>query len=105
MLGDTQIVQFPSINLDCGQTLAPVEAAYETYGTLNAAKTNAILIVHAFSGDAHAGGPGGWWESMIGAGKAFDTDKYFVICTNVLGGCRGRPGLARSTHKPDSLSV
>ncbi len=92
MPGDTQIVPFPSINLDCGQTLAPVEAAYETYGTLNAAKTNAILIVHAFSGDAHAGGPGGWWESMIGGGKAFDTDKYFVICTNVLGGCRGTTG-------------
>jgi len=72
--------------------------AYETYGTLNARKTNAILALHAFSGDAHAAGIShetgkpGWWDNMIGPGKAFDTDKYFVICSNVLGGCRGTTG-------------
>jgi homoserine O-acetyltransferase len=77
-----------------------VEVAYEAYGELNAAKSNAILILHAFSGDAHAAGAGpetgppGWWDNMIGPGKAFDTDKYFVICSNVLGGCRGTTGPA-----------
>ena len=83
---------FPRLELDSGITLAPVEVAYETYGELNAARSNAILITHAFSGDAHAAGEGGWWSSMIGPGKAFDTDKYFVICSNVLGGCRGTTG-------------
>jgi homoserine O-acetyltransferase len=83
---------FPALDLDCGVTLAPVEVAYETYGSLNESKSNAILILHAFSGDAHAGGEGGWWSSMIGPGKGFDTDQYFVICSNVLGGCRGTTG-------------
>ena len=69
-----------------------MECAYETYGALNAAKSNAILVMHAFSGDAHAAGEGGWWSNMIGPGKGFDTDKYFVICANVLGGCRGTTG-------------
>jgi homoserine O-acetyltransferase len=59
---------------------------------LNAAKTNAILVLHAFSGDAHAAGQGGWWNNMIGPGKGFDTDQYHVICANVLGGCRGTTG-------------
>ena len=81
-----------TLDLDCGVTLAPVEVAYETYGELNAAKNNAILVLHAFSGDAHAAGEGGWWDNMIGPGKAFDTDQYFVICSNVLGGCRGTTG-------------
>src|SRR5215469_1964908 len=90
--------KFDSLSLDCGATLAPVEVAYETYGTLNAARSNAILIQHAFSGDAHAAGISpesgkpGWWDNMIGPGKAFDTEKYFVICSNVLGGCRGTTG-------------
>src|SRR5258708_26419697 len=98
MLVQTNIVQFDSIALDCGTTLAPVDVAYETYGELNAAKTNAILVLHAFSGDAHAagtdpdGGNAGWWDNMIGPGKAFDTNKYFVICSNVLSGCRGTSG-------------
>jgi homoserine O-acetyltransferase len=83
---------FPSITLDSGSTLAPVEIAYETYGSLNAAKSNAILVTHAFSGDAHAAGEGGWWVNMIGPAKAFDTDKYFVISSNVLSGCRGTTG-------------
>jgi len=94
----TQIVRFDSISLDGGAVLAPVEVAYETYGELNSAKTNAILILHAFSGDAHAAGIDeetgnlGWWDNMIGPGKGFDTGKYFVICSNVLSGCRGTSG-------------
>ncbi len=83
---------FPSITLDSGAVIAPVEIAYETYGSLNAAKSNAILVTHAFSGDAHAAGEGGWWANMIGPDKAFDTDKYFVISSNVLSGCRGTTG-------------
>ena len=107
MPGETQIVRFPSITLDCGETVAPVDVAYETYGALNAAKSNAILIVHAFSGDAHAAGPGGWWENMVGPGKAFDTSKYFIICTNVLGGCKGTTGpgsIDPATAKPYAMS-
>ncbi len=92
MITRTESAAFPSISLDSGAILAPVEIAYETYGTLNREKTNAILVLHAFSGDAHAGGEGGWWTNMIGPGKAFDTDKYFVICSNVLSGCRGTTG-------------
>ena len=92
MVTEVASCTFDRLELDSGSTLAPVEVAYETYGELNAARSNAILIVHAFSGDAHAAGEGGWWSSMIGPGKAFDTDKYFVICSNVLGGCRGTTG-------------
>jgi homoserine O-acetyltransferase len=92
MVTEVATCTFDALELDCGVTLAPVDVAYETYGTLNAERTNAILIVHAFSGDAHAAGEGGWWSSMIGPGLAFDTDKYFVICSNVLGGCRGTTG-------------
>jgi len=100
MIVQTQHVQFESISLDCGATLAPVDVAYETLGQLNAARSNAILVLHAFSGDAHVAGIShesgkpGWWDSMVGPGKAFDTDKYFVICSNVLGGCRGTTGPA-----------
>lgn len=85
--------------LDSGETLGPVTIAYETYGRLNPEHSNAILIVHALSGDAHAAGyhaqsPSklGWWDDCIGPGKAFDTDKYFVICSNVIGGCQGSTG-------------
>ena len=86
--------------------------AYETYGKLNNKKDNAILILHALSGDAHAAGwhegdnKPGWWNNMIGPGKAFDTDKYFVICSNVLGGCMGTTGLPLkdlATGKPYGL--
>jgi homoserine O-acetyltransferase len=100
MIVEAHVVQFDSIALDGGATLAPVAVAYETYGELNARKSNAILILHAFSGDAHAAGIGqesgkpGWWDNMIGPGKAFDTNKYFVICSNVLGGCGGTTGPA-----------
>jgi len=98
MIVQANSVRFDSISLDNGATLAPVEVAYETYGELNPAKSNAILVLHAFSGDAHAAGISpesgkpGWWDNMIGPGKAFDTNRYFVICTNVLGGCRGTTG-------------
>ena len=95
MITESQTVQFESMALDCGSTLGPVDVAYETYGELNERKNNAILVLHAFTGDAHAAGTdkntgaAGWWDSMIGPGKGFDTDKYFVICSNILGGCRG----------------
>jgi homoserine O-acetyltransferase len=95
---ESQLVRFDSLALDCGVTLSPVEVAYETYGELNEAKSNAILILHAFSGDAHAAGVShedgkpGWWDNMIGPGKGFDTNKYFVICSNILAGCKGTTG-------------
>ena len=98
MITETQLVRFDSISLDSGVILAPVDVAYETYGQLNAEKTNAILILHAFSGDAHAAGEDketgnpGWWDNLIGPGKGFDTHKYFVISSNVLSGCRGTSG-------------
>ncbi len=84
--------------LTSGEHLGPITLAYETYGALNSGKTNAVLILHALSGDAHAAGfhksenSPGWWDAMIGPGKAFDTDKYFIICSNVMGGCRGSTG-------------
>ena len=89
---------FEALPLDSGETLTPVTVAYETYGELNANRTNAVLVLHAFSGDAHAAGVSevdgapGWWDSMIGPGKGFDTNKYFVICSNVVGGCAGTTG-------------
>jgi homoserine O-acetyltransferase len=92
MITEVATATFDQLPLDCGVTLSPVDIAYETYGELNAAKDNAILTLHAFSGDAHAAGEGGWWSNMIGPGKAFDTDRYFVICSNILGGCRGTTG-------------
>jgi homoserine O-acetyltransferase len=100
MIVQSNSVRFDGISLDSGATLAPLDVAYETYGELNAAKSNAVLVLHAFSGDAHAAGISpetgkpGWWDNMIGPGKAFDTNKYFVICSNVLGGCRGTTGPA-----------
>jgi len=100
--------------LDCGRELSGVRIAYETYGTLAPAKDNVILVCHALSGDAHAAGWSddptapttvdgvgaaergksglGWWDGMIGPGKAFDTARYFVICTNLIGSCRGSTG-------------
>ena len=98
MIVDTQTARFETISLESGAILSPVEVAFETYGSLNSTRTNAILILHAFSGDAHAAGIGresgkpGWWDSMIGPAKAFDTDQYFIICSNVLGGCQGTTG-------------
>ncbi|RRR77750.1 MAG: homoserine O-acetyltransferase [Candidatus Viridilinea halotolerans] len=87
--------------LESGQSLGAVTLAYETYGELNAARDNAILLLHALSGDAHAAGyhnaserKAGWWDAMVGPGKPFDTDRYFIICSNVLGGCMGSTGPA-----------
>ncbi len=100
--------------LDCGHKLGPITLAYETYGELNADCSNAVLIVHALSGDAHAAGfhnaaddAPGWWDMMVGPGKGFDTDKYFVICSNVIGGCGGSTGpstINPATGKPYGLS-
>ncbi len=98
--------------LESGQRLGPITLVYETYGELNAEKSNAVLACHALSGDAHAAGlhagdkNPGWWDSMIGPGKAFDTDKYFVICPNVIGGCKGSTGPSSvnlKTGKPYAL--
>ncbi len=93
-----QLVNFDSLPLDVGETLRPITIAYETYGRLNEERTNTILVLHALSGDSHAAGyyPGeskpGWWETMVGPGKGFDTDRYFIICSNVIGGCKGSTG-------------
>ena len=87
------------LKLESGYTLGPVEIAYETYGQPNEERSNAILICHALSGDHHAAGVHsphdrytGWWDGMIGPGKAFDTDRYWVISSNIIGGCRGSTG-------------
>ncbi|WP_433064252.1 homoserine O-acetyltransferase MetX [Dactylosporangium sp. CS-033363] len=115
---ETQYIDLPApVQLDCGRELFPVRVAYETYGNLAPERDNVILVCHALSGDAHAAGLSaspsaagtrdgfaaedrdgaagkalGWWDGMIGPGKAFDTDRYFVVCTNLLGGCRGTTG-------------
>jgi homoserine O-acetyltransferase/O-succinyltransferase len=85
--------------LESGARLGPVTLAYETYGTLNPEQTNAILVLHALSGDSHVAGyytaedpKPGWWDSMVGPGKGIDTDRYFVLCSNVLGSCLGSSG-------------
>jgi homoserine O-acetyltransferase/O-succinyltransferase len=126
---ETQYLDLRSpVALDCGQELHPVRVAYETYGTLSPRRDNVILVCHALSGDAHAAGSAktppaestrdgfgatdrdgtagkglGWWDGMIGPGKAFDTDRFFVVATNLLGGCRGTTGPSSvnpSTGKP-----
>jgi homoserine O-acetyltransferase len=88
-----------TLELECGRKLGPVEVAFETYGELNEARDNAVLICHALSGDAHVAGVHreddprpGWWDLMVGPGKGIDTNEYFVICSNVLGGCKGTTG-------------
>ena len=93
------------IKLDSGEILEEVSVAYETYGELNKEKSNAILICHALTGDAHAAGwhkgdkKPGWWEIVIGPGKALDSEKYFIICSNVLGGCKGTTGPSSTNPK------
>lgn len=117
---ETQYLDLPTpLRLDCGRDLHAIRVAYETYGTLSPARDNVILVCHALSGDAHAAGIArtppdestrdgfgaadrdrrtprglGWWDGMIGPGKAFDTDRFFVVSTNLLGGCRGTTGPA-----------
>ncbi len=100
--------------LDSGESLGPITLAYESYGELNEGRSNAILILHALSGDAHAAGyhsledrKPGWWDDTIGPGKAFDTDRYFVVCSNVVGGCAGSTGpssIDPRTGKPYALN-
>jgi len=102
------------IKLESGLDFGPVTVAYETYGQLNEKKNNAILVMHALSGDAHAAGyhsetdrKPGWWDNMIGPNKAFDTNKYFIISSNFLGGCKGTTGPASinpDTGKPYGIS-
>jgi homoserine O-acetyltransferase len=101
------------LELECGKTLAPIDVAYETCGKLNDAQDNAVLICHALSGNAHVAGRNspddrkpGWWDVMVGPGKGIDTNKYFVICSNFLGGCSGTTGpssINPQTGKPYGL--
>ncbi len=92
--------------LESGAQLSPFQIAYQTYGTLNAHKTNAVFVCHALTGDQHVAnihpvtGKPGWWDTMVGSGKPVDTDKYFVICSNVLGGCMGSTGPA--SYNPET---
>ncbi len=110
------------LELECGQSLWPVEVEYETYGRLNRAKDNAVMILHALSGDAHVAGwdaeaeamgrkwradRPGWWDEFIGPGKPLDTDRYFIICANVLGSCYGTTGptsINSATGEPYRMS-
>ncbi|MBW8000520.1 MAG: homoserine O-acetyltransferase [Planctomycetes bacterium] len=108
------IVQADSpLSLESGKTLGPIDVAYETYGLINEKKDNVILICHALSGNAHVAGHNspddkkpGWWDMMVGPGKGIDTNKYFVICSNFLGGCSGTTGpssINPKTKKPYGL--
>jgi homoserine O-acetyltransferase len=111
-----RVVLFPEddpLRLAGGRTLAPVEVAFETYGTLDPAADNAVLIAHALTGDAHAAGVHpddgrlGWWDNLIGPGKPVDTDRFFVVCANLLGGCQGTTGPASTdpaTGRPYGLN-
>ena len=99
-------VRFPvdqPLRMDSGALIAPLTIAYQTYGVLNADKSNAILVCHALTGDQHVAnlhpvtGKPGWWETMVGPGRPIDTDRFFVICSNVVGGCMGTTG-PMSTH-------
>ncbi|WP_270934724.1 homoserine O-acetyltransferase MetX [Falsiroseomonas oryzae] len=96
---DHQRVLFEDgLALDCGAVVAPLAVAYRTYGRLNAARSNAVLVCHALTGDQYVAEPhpltgkSGWWEAVVGPGKPIDTERYFVICANVLGGCMGSSG-------------
>ena len=101
------------IKFDSGVEFGPITVAYETYGKLNDKKDNAILVIHALTGNAHAAfynseedKKPGWWDDMIGNNKAFDTNKYFIISTNILGGCSGTTGpssINPETNKPYAL--
>ena len=101
------------LKLDSGIELSPFQVAYKTYGRLNAARSNAVMICHALTGDQHVAsvhpvtGKNGWWETMVGPGKPIDTERYFVICSNVVGGCMGSSGpssIDPKTGNPFGLS-
>jgi homoserine O-acetyltransferase len=102
------------LKMDAGVALSPLSIAYQTYGTLNAAKSNAILVCHALTGDQHVAnthpitGKAGWWQTMIGPGRPIDTNRYFVIASNVVGGCMGTTGPASTnpeTGRPYGLAL
>ena len=111
----SQVARFGAdqpLKLDCGVDLAPFQIAYQTYGELNANRTNAIVVCHALTGDQHVfnthpvTGKPGWWETMVGPGRPLDTNQYFIICPNVIGGCMGLTGPASTnpaTGKPWGL--
>jgi len=97
------VVRFPAtaaLPMDAGQSITPLTIAYQTYGVLNADRTNAVLVCHALTGDQHVAnehpltGKPGWWSTLVGPGRPIDTNKYFVICSNVIGGCMGSTGPA-----------
>jgi homoserine O-acetyltransferase/O-succinyltransferase len=99
MLVKTQYLHTCNFAFECGTTLEQITLAYETFGQLNADKSNAVLVCHALTGDAHCAGKhtpedkkDGWWDKFIGPNKAIDTNKFFVISSNVLGGCAGSTG-------------
>jgi len=112
---DSALVRFgpdQPLKLDCGVELSPFQIAYKTYGRLNAERSNAVLICHALTGDQHVAsvhpvtGKNGWWETMVGPGKPIDTERFFVICSNVVGGCLGSSGPSSTnphTGKPYGL--
>jgi len=94
------------MELESRARLGPITLAYETYGELDAKKSNAILVCHALSGDAHAAGyhsendpKPGWWNNMVGPGRPFDTHKYFIVCSNIIGGCKGSTGPSSKNTK------
>lgn len=98
-IGDRKFFRLESFATESGESISPVRISYETFGELNTEKTNAILVFHALTGDSHLRGPAskghatsGWWEEIVGPGKALDTSKYFIIAPNVLGGCQGTSG-------------
>mgnify|MGYP000674886082 FL=1 len=109
-VGGRKFAHFPHdrpFALDGGKVLSSVSIAYESWGTLNEDATNAILICHAWTGDSHVSGAAeegnptpGWWEGVVGPGKAIDTNKWFVVCSNVIGGCQGSTGPA-TAHPED----
>lgn len=115
IIAQTQFATFDQeLQLQSGARLGPITLAYETYGHLNKDRSNAILVLHALSGDAHAAGrhahldaKPGWWDNAIGPGRAFDTDHYFIVCANVIGGCQGSTGPSSvnpRTGKPYGLT-
>lgn len=97
---ETQFVTFDTeLRLESGRILGPITLAYETYGTLNRERSNAIMITHAWTGSAHVAGKNseedqkaGWWDAIVGPGRLLDTDRYFVICSNIIGSCYGSTG-------------
>jgi homoserine O-acetyltransferase/O-succinyltransferase len=114
---NSQIARFGAdrpLKLDAGVELSPFQIAYKTYGTLNADRSNAVLICHALTGDQHVASPNpvtgksGWWETMVGPGRPIDTERYFVICPNVVGACMGTTGPGSTnpkTGKPWGLDL